>query len=491
VVGDDPGAGRHVLVQAEAGSGKSTTIEALVRQLPSHISYLTMAFNKHIEKAMNRRGVKCRTISSLGYGLVRDAIPGIRFDPAKAKEKHRRILHRIMAAVERSIDRRLGKSAPPDRIAALKDAAVDGFERLVDLAANACIDPDDPDAIASLARHHGINADDLLRPDNRVAEYLSETERIAVEERTLTFLDMIYLPWRWNLEARRRYDLICVDEAQDLSRLKAWIVLRFLRPGGRSLWVGDRAQSIYGFCGADAASMDNIKAMLGAREMPLSLSYRLPKSHVRLVRSHSPTIEAAADAIEGEIRWERADDLCQFVRPGDLVLSRKLAPLVPALVKLIRAGFDAVIRGDRISPKLIQIVKAVSRVDDFHMDEFGICLERYRRERVKGMSGSVKAAFEDLCEAIECVWLDSRDDTLDGFCRSIEWFFGRSPSAESIVLSSVHKAKGLEGDRVVVLYPEQMPLVWPGQQEWEKRQEENVRHVAFTRSRHTLILASG
>jgi DNA helicase-2/ATP-dependent DNA helicase PcrA len=56
-----------------------------------------------------------------------------------------------------------------------------------------------------------------------------------------------------------------------------------------------------------------------------------------------------------------------------------------------------------------------------------------------------------------------------------------------VTLSTVHRAKGLEAQRVIILRPDQLPLTVS--QEWEQVQERNVKYVALTRSRQELIFA--
>ena len=56
-----------------------------------------------------------------------------------------------------------------------------------------------------------------------------------------------------------------------------------------------------------------------------------------------------------------------------------------------------------------------------------------------------------------------------------------------IVLSSVHRAKGLEADTVYILEEQMMPHPM-AELEWEIEQEYNIRYVALTRSKNTLVL---
>jgi superfamily I DNA/RNA helicase len=55
------------------------------------------------------------------------------------------------------------------------------------------------------------------------------------------------------------------------------------------------------------------------------------------------------------------------------------------------------------------------------------------------------------------------------------------------MLSTVHKAKGLEADNVFIICPELLPMRMEGQQEWEYQQELNLKYVAVTRAKKRLV----
>jgi superfamily I DNA/RNA helicase len=56
-------------------------------------------------------------------------------------------------------------------------------------------------------------------------------------------------------------------------------------------------------------------------------------------------------------------------------------------------------------------------------------------------------------------------------------------------LSTIHKAKGAEAPRVVVLDPRRMPSK-AARVDWEIQQERNLAYVAYTRAREELLFAS-
>lgn len=58
------------------------------------------------------------------------------------------------------------------------------------------------------------------------------------------------------------------------------------------------------------------------------------------------------------------------------------------------------------------------------------------------------------------------------------------------MLSTIHKAKGLENDRVFFLCPELIPSRF-ATQPWQYEQERNLKYVAITRAKRELIYVSG
>ncbi|MHC5718127.1 MAG: 3'-5' exonuclease [Nostoc sp.] len=57
-----------------------------------------------------------------------------------------------------------------------------------------------------------------------------------------------------------------------------------------------------------------------------------------------------------------------------------------------------------------------------------------------------------------------------------------------ITLSTCHRAKGLEGDRIFIYKPDDMPMTWKNQQQWQLEQEKNLLYVALTRSKSELFI---
>lgn len=125
-------------------------------------------------------------------------------------------------------------------------------------------------------------------------------------DRGLLDLDDVLLYWRALLadddigaRLRARWDWVLVDEYQDVNQVQADIV-RLLRPDGRGLTVvGDDAQAIYGFRGADAGRLLDV-----ADRYPDATLVRLERNF----RSTQPVLDLANQLRPGELRLHLVAD---------------------------------------------------------------------------------------------------------------------------------------------------------------------------------------
>jgi len=63
-----------------------------------------------------------------------------------------------------------------------------------------------------------------------------------------------------------------------------------------------------------------------------------------------------------------------------------------------------------------------------------------------------------------------------------------SDETSPITLSTCHWAKRLEGERIFILKPDDLPFTWRNQLDWQKEQEDNLLYVALTRSKSELFV---
>jgi superfamily I DNA/RNA helicase len=118
------------------------------------------------------------------------------------------------------------------------------------------------------------------------------------------------------------------------------------------------------------------------------------------------------------------------------------------------------------------------------------------REAVKLENSSekpiyIKAKTEYLTNKLEFMhkkylqWKQSCQ-TIDDMLKKIKNFIS-SPD-NCIKLSTIHRAKGLEAQRVFILDFDNLPHFKPNQKPWERIQEQNLKYVAITRALKELYL---
>ncbi|QQE64133.1 UvrD/REP helicase [Leptolyngbya sp. BL0902] len=253
--------------------------------------------------------------------------------------------------------------------------------------------------------------------------------------------------------------------------------------------------SIYGFTGADTQSIANITQRTQAQVLPLSICYRCPTSHIELANEVYPGIEARPGAPKGTIEDIDEEDIVQHINDGDLIVCRTNAPLVAVCFSLIRAGIPARIRGTDIGKNLISILHQLEEMQGFQMSRLEVYLQKYlveQRELRAGLDSDelemAMANFKDRTNTILAIYQATRPHTVADLGREIAMLF--SDQRAKVWLSSVHKAKGLEANHVVVLHPHLMPHP-KATKSWEKEQEMNLKYVALTRAKCALTFAHG
>jgi superfamily I DNA/RNA helicase len=183
-------------------------------------------------------------------------------------------------------------------------------------------------------------------------------------------------------------------------------------------------------------------------------------------------------------KWENA-----MFRPNDLVVCRTTAPIVRLAYRLLRAGRPARIMGREIGQGLTALIK---RMNVQSIEELDERLSEYRTresEKAKAKGQDSKAeAINDKVETILCLLADlpEGERTIGNLLQTIERLF-KGTSDQAVVLSSIHRAKGLEAETVYWLNSEDCPAKW-ARQDWQKQQEANLCYVATTRAKQSLVL---
>jgi superfamily I DNA/RNA helicase len=510
-----------ILLSAVAGSGKTKSIEEGINRLPQigSLRVLCTAFNKHIETELKSRqaqgliprNVTVSTIHGLGYKVLADHFPALSRNSWVEGRKYSRLSELLWSDIDFS---ELG-FVDAEETSRQKLMAIEATTELGRLAMLTLTDPEDIDAIEGLGARFQVEIPShaevgplvlvsvatLLRWGREGAPQCDRHGLTYHPKERISFEDMVYLPVVLGLRIPQ-FDLCLIDECQDFNRAQQELLLRTKAPGGRAVFVGDRRQSIYAFTGADAQSFDRIRQLTGARELPLSICYRCSKSVVRLAKKLVPQIESASTAPEGSVTYCTEEELQEEIvklfmadRSTEfLVVCRCTAPLISLAFKLITRGVPAQVKGRDIGKSLISLLDELAGSKGFSMATWGESLQAFKGVKLEALGRRrnpemLMAAFMDRMDSLEAVYEGLRVRhgrvSVEAIREHLYSLFSDNTSA--ITLSTIHKAKGLEAQRVGILRPVLLPHPKAELAE-DLEQERNLAYVAITRAKEHLYI---
>ena len=516
---------------ARAGTGKTTALtgirdpetgETLLDGAVHHmlreadgrrISVFLGAFNRDISKELGARvtglpGIKAGTMHGAGFGACRKWSPALERKDAVDEHKCRDIFDRLllqqqMHDYEQTFCLKLASLAKQEGVGILADGR-------------------DPQFWAALVDRHDLEYD-LLGPDaggidgEEAAEMLDHAiestkkvlrESIKQNRERIDYDDMLYVPVFHNLRMWQN-DWMLMDEDQDANRIRVALARKMLRPGGRFVGVGDDRQAIYGFTGADSDSIANIIKAFNCKTLPLSVTYRCPKLVVALANTWVPDLEAHESAPEGEVRRISAEDFIKLAEgrqplphehdwardvppgAGDAVLCRNVKPLIELAYRLIRAGRPVQVEGRDIGAGLLSLARRwkVNRLEALQDRLAKFKTREVEKWRARGKEQKA-AAIEDKVETLLVLiagLLQDGKQTVADLTALIESVFSDDARKNCLLLSTVHKSKGKEWDRVFVLDRlNLMPSRW-ARQDWQVQAEYNLLYVAVTRAKRVFV----
>lgn len=475
----------NLVVEAAAGSGKTTTLIKCVTLIPNNKRILLCAFNKDIvgelkKKTSDLENVTVMTLHGLGLKMLTNNYPTIH--PVPNSFKYDSFIKNNLRELSSLDTRRLSRS--------MYCRYVDNIKKYVDYGRYyMCQTERDLDFIED---RYDI---ETIRDEKSVALEVMEWGKTELED--IDFVDMIWFPHVLNLQPHGlQFDYIMVDECQDMNKAERELILKCRRMGTRLVSVGDSNQMLYSFAGGDPDSFNALKSIPNTKCLPLSISYRCPKNVVDFAKKLVPSIEAnEANMNEGKVLYDVSLD---DVAPGDMVLCRNNAPLIQVYNEFLKLGKKAFIRGKDIGSNLKNLVKSTKQ-EKINLDcrEDGLFVRLYddlfvtRNKLMEKLSIDAPTAMKspiidsmlDMIKALEV--LSEGLNTTDELIAKIDEIFPKRDKSEGIALSTVHKAKGLEANNVFVVCSSLMPSK-SAKKDWEVQQEHNLMYVAYTRAKNML-----
>lgn len=506
-------------IEAVAGAGKTTTLLELLAYTLGSVAFA--AYNKKIADEIKAKladradpdseyyderfvgimqRVRVGTFHSFGFSAWRRIHPGVKVDD---NAKYKQTVEQL-----RSMEMKQPGSAPENLHGFIMKLVSLAKQRAIGL--NGAIDDDSLwyDIVDHFDLAYEIENEEQIQLGIQLAQRCLRYH-IALSPKLIDFDDMIYMPLVSGCRMWEN-DWVLVDEAQDTNPARRALARKMLRKGGRAGFVGDRHQAIYGFTGADGDAIERIIRDFRCTTLPLTVTYRCPKSVVELAQTIVSHIQAHGSAPNGIVREIHIDELlkgcahgqgcdsqgcnhnldtCPFyLKPTDAILCRNTKPLVTLAFDLIRRNIPCHVEGKDIGAGLLKLVNRFKATD---LNELHTKMEDYRDEQSQKLIAKGKEnQAEALIDRVETIFV------IAGNCHSVSELREKiismfTDSADQrkpmLTLSTVHKSKGREWQRVFCLGENMyMPSRW-ARKDWQIQQEDNLIYVMYTRAQSELI----
>jgi len=463
---------KNIVISAVPGSGKTTTIIELLKMKKTGRSAIFAAFNKSIVEELEKKlpqDIHVTTLHSLGCKAIYKKHRG-------QVEVQQYKLFRIAKKIEKTLTVEQKK----------KDFYIFNLIKIVDLYRLRLESSED--AIESIIAHYDIEiiGNEVEDSKKLLSAYYTYNSKWQSEGKKfmIDFVDMVYLPAVKDYELYQ-YDDVFVDESQDLNAAQQKLIEKVIKPKtGRFVAVGDPRQSIYGFMSADVDSYHAFAKKENTVELPLSFSYRCGTKIADAANEVWDVIQSPEDMFEGEIiEKAKLDD----VKQGDFILCRNNKPLVEAYLELLKKEIPCYIKGSEIGKSIISLIKGYETLPKDIMIQSleGQLTHLYEELHKRGIRKPTNhPRYVGLSEKISIIKLIGKNyNNTSSICKVIEQMF--QDSSKGIMLSSIHKSKGLETDNVYILERSLIPSKYATQPH-QLVQENNLLYVAITRAKRKL-----
>ena len=476
----------NMVITAAAGSSKTSTIENCLRFIPEDKKCLFLAFNvstvdKLKEEIVNKPNIRIMTFHGLGNRVLRE----------NEVIKENTIIDEFKYS--RYIRQHISELTTEENITSLGIKMISYVANIVSLT--------------NYARYYMAMREKEIEGVAKIYGIVPVSDEFSVVRKvliwgkdnieTIDHTDMIWLPNVMNLATKFYiFDFIFIDEAQDTTLAHQQLVDKTFKRGCRFIAVGDPRQQINVWCGATEKAIENYEKRPNTKKLGLPVSYRCPKLIVKAAKKYAPEIVAADFAKDGEIRYDVSPN---DAKPGDMVLCRIISKLIEQYLTYLRNNKKAYLKGsDGIKETYLDLISRVNakKIDARCLTTNGLIPQLYRLyfERLDEIKTRLNIDEDEalyhyevlsLYDNIEALKVLSEGiENVDELIDKIKTIFNGDKN-DAIILSTVHKAKGMEADNIFILCPSLMPSKL-ATKEWEIKAEENLMYVAITRAKKTL-----
>ena len=456
----------NLLISALAGAAKTTTLVMVAEQLPKK-QLLCLAFNKSIAEEMQERfpgNCEARTLNSLGHRAWSTTLgKGLRVET----DKNFKIIKQIVDTLPRRD----------------KTAAYDNFSFILKAVEFGKVMGYVPTGKFENARP--VMNDDALfesleeEPTPLLWDIIREASFVSLKQSwsgVIDYSDQILLPGVFPVSVPSTQDVVLLDETQDLSVLNHVLIKKLVR-SKRLIAVGDDCQSIYAFRGAHPGSMSLLKSDFDMQELRLSVSFRCPEEIVREAQWRAPHMQwhKSGGAVENWDAWDVSD-----IPDQTTILCRNNAPIFAMAFKLLKAGRYPRVVGNDVGKSLIKTLKKLGPVT-MSRDALETAIDQW--QTIKLTKTRNEAAVRDQASCLR-IFAEQGETLADAIAYADHILEVKGP----VTLLTIHKAKGLEFDHVIIL-DRHLIRTGPKVQKHDQ-QEDNLLYVAQTRSKNVLCYAN-
>lgn len=445
----------NLLINAYAGTGKTSTLELLEGVIGGPILYLVFnAKNKEEAEGRMSSTTICRTMNGLGHRVLMQMVSGKIGKPDGKK----------CATILREMIKSVKNRGVENEMWEVFWNVVDGVARAKALGYIPEGKFDHAKRLLSRSEFHKTLEED---PDDLTADLIDAVllkSIVAAYKGDIDWNDQVYIPALFGGKFPT-YPTLLIDEYQDLNPVNHVMIDKLMRGSTRLFGVGDECQNIYGFRGAKAQGMRDARERFNMSRSELSISFRCPKAIVKHVHWRVPQFKWFKDGgnVSTPIRINHRDILDDAA-----IICRNNAPLFAVGLRLLAAGRGVTIAGSDIGPKIVGIMKKLGGYDDCTQSQLLGAIEDWLADKLAKESTTAQDLAD--CMKVFASFGTSKSQAI----LYAEHLFSQKGT---IQLMTGHKAKGLEFDNVYHLDPHLCK---------DTQQDKNVRYVISTRSAENL-----
>lgn len=473
-------------INAVAGSGKTTTLLEYAKK-NTHLKILYLAYNKSLQisiqeklKEYNLSHMKISTIHSLAYGKIQA------FQYNLCNDLKIQVIENSLCEYERNESQNNSYFPIPEYIALIKD--------FVNFYCNSSLIALNEILLEKYKSQCDLGANTIKLLDKNPTRVLGHLKYIlsSMKNKKIDathdfYLKMFYLNKKicTNLD----YDLILVDEAQDISDVMIGIVES---QNARRIYIGDSFQQIYSFRYAT-----NALSKINLPEYYLSKSFRFSDDYAKVLQNSlnelykintNKLLKISGIESKTKIGKNSIDTDKPFC-----VISRSTFGLIQEIVHLIHDNKKIYFEGGYSSYSFMnQTVFSIfylkeKKFNKITMSEIKDFESIYELEQF-----SKETKNQDFLNVIK--FINTYGDNIFEINKKIKEKLTTNKNEADIIFTTTHKSKGLEYDQVIMAndfitkkeITNQKNKISFGQ----IIEELNIYYVAATRARKAIDMAS-